>query len=129
MGKKDTVVLIADIKDTVSLHKILLNVRNDGVYPYCNLFMFIHTIFPDGRKIKDTVEYFLAKPTGEWKGNGFGSIWDHQELFKKNFIFPFKGKYTFKIVQGMRYDNEEKLPGILDVGIRIENQSKSEKKK
>jgi len=38
-------------------------------------------------------------------------------LLKRGFSFPMKGKYKFRIEQGMR---EPELKEITDVGIRIE---------
>jgi len=106
-----------DITDTISAYNFLLNLRNTEAYPYSNFYFFFHTYFPDGKIAKDTVQCVLADPTGKWFGSQAGDIIDNQILFKYKTQFPKAGKYYFEVEQGMR---EEKLPEILDVGLRIE---------
>ena len=94
-----------------------INVRNSEGYPYNNLFLYIKTIFPDGKLSTDTLECILADEKGKWLGSGMGDLYDNQIPFKKNVRFPEKGTYKFEIQQGMRNDI---LPLIMDVGLRIE---------
>ena len=107
----------ADISDTVSAHNIYINVRNAGGYQFSNLFIFFTTTTPSGKMEKDTVELTLADASGKWLGDGLGDIWDNRILFKNSFRFPEKGRYTFLLEQGMRFDV---IPQLMDVGIRIE---------
>ena len=115
------VKLEADITDTVTPHNIYINVRNAGSYAYSNLFLFMNTYRPDGKKARDTVELMLADERGQWLGDGMGDIWDNRILFKKDFKFPQTGKYRFELEQAMRINP---LPGIMDVGMRIERADK-----
>jgi gliding motility-associated lipoprotein GldH len=92
-------------------------VRNADGYPYGNLYLFVHSTFPDGRKITDTLECTLADANGKWLGDGAGDIYDNQILFKRNVRFRQSGTYIFELEQAMRL---EKLPLLMDVGIRIE---------
>lgn len=108
------------ITDTITPHNFYVNVRNSDGYPYSNIYIFINTVFPDGKSSRDTLECILADETGKWLGDGLGDIWDNQILFKKNVRFPLSGKYTFVMEQAMR---TEHLPLILDVGLRIEKQN------
>ncbi|MCG3167468.1 MAG: Gliding motility lipoprotein GldH [Bacteroidia bacterium] len=105
------------ISDTVSGNNVLINVRHAGYYPYSNLFLFINTTFPDGKTTRDTVECPLADEKGKWLGKGLGDLWDTQILFKRNVRFSQSGNYKFEFEQAMRI---EELPGIMDVGLRIE---------
>ncbi len=105
------------IKDTVAPHNVYINVRNSEGYPYSNLYLFIHSTFPDGKKYTDTLECTLADATGKWLGSGAGDIYDNQILYKRNVRFRQYGTYTFEIEQAMRL---EKLPLIMDAGMRIE---------
>jgi gliding motility-associated lipoprotein GldH len=108
-----------NIADTVARYDLYLNVRNDGVYPYSNLYLFINTTLPGGKIATDTVECQLADPDGKWRGSGFGSLKFNRFLFQKGMIFPRKGVYRFVLEQAMRV---KMLKGIRDVGIRIEKQ-------
>ncbi len=114
---EDTLKFAAQIDDTLSLHKLYLDVRHTTDYAYSNLFLFMDIEFPGGRLLRDTLECILAERDGTWKGQGFGHIKSKRFLFRDDVWFPDKGVYTFKVSQGMRY---EKLSGISDIGIRIE---------
>ncbi len=115
----EKIVCEVDVTDTVSPVAFYINVRHADGYPYSNLYMFIRTDFPNGKKAIDTLECPLADETGKWLGKGLGDIYDCQILFKKRTRFPISGKYKFTIEQAMRVD---KLPLIMDVGLRIEKQ-------
>lgn len=105
------------VEDTITPHNLYINVRNTGMYPLSNLYLFVTTIAPSGHTIKDTVQIILADEKGKWLGDGLGDIWDIQRLYKEQVRFAQKGKYIFEYEQAMRL---EKLPFILDVGLRVE---------
>ena len=106
-----------EVKDTMSSYDFYIDLRNEASYEFANIFMFVNTTFPSGKTAKDTVECILADKTGRWLGNGLGDIKDNHILFKENIRFPNAGTYSFEFEQGMR---DEKLNGIMDVGISIE---------
>ena len=111
-----------EIEDTLMPANMYINIRNSGAYPYSNLFLFVNTEFPDGHRIRDTVECILASKSG-WLGSGLGDIWDHQILFRRGIRFPMQGKYIISYEQAQRFGKVayiENLPFILDVGLRIE---------
>jgi gliding motility-associated lipoprotein GldH len=105
------------VEDTITPHNLYINIRNAGMYPVSNLYLFVTTIAPSGHTIKDTVQIILADERGNWLGKGLGDIWDNQQLYKEQVRFAQKGEYIFEYEQAMRL---EKLPFILDVGLRIE---------
>lgn len=104
------------IDDTIATHNFYINIRHGGNYQFSNIFMFINTRMPDGKFFRDTIECSLSADDGRWYGSGIGDIRDVRILFKKNLVFPFKGKYHFGIEQAMRMNP---LPYLFDVGIRI----------
>ncbi len=106
-----------DIKDPATAAHFYVNVRNADGYPYGNVFLFIKTVFPNGKFSSDTLECVLADENGKWLGTGVGDLYDNQIPFKRNVRFPQAGTYHFEIEQGMRMEN---VPLILDVGLRIE---------
>jgi len=105
------------IEDTSALHAFYLNVRQNESYRYGNLYIFLHTTFPNGTLTHDTIECVLAQPDGKWLGKTSGSYISNQILLNESLRFPLAGQYRFEIEQAMR---EEKLHGITDIGIRIE---------
>jgi gliding motility-associated lipoprotein GldH len=111
-----------DIDDTLSAHNFFINLRNTANYEYNNIFIFVHTTFPNGRKSIDTVECVLTDRAGRWLGSGNGFIRDNSIITNKILYnyqkkFPLKGKYRIDLEQAMRQDT---LPEIIDVGLRIE---------
>jgi gliding motility-associated lipoprotein GldH len=115
--KSDRIIRFdVDLEDTVSIHKFYLSLRHETSYRYANLFLFIHTTYPDGKEANDTVECILADPSGKWLGKGITNIRDYQVLLRRGLRFPQKGNYIFELEQAMR---EPELTGIIDIGLRI----------
>jgi gliding motility-associated lipoprotein GldH len=105
------------ITDTVNSNNVIFTIRNGASYPFRNIYLFVTTTSPDGKKITDTLQYNLADEKGKWYGRGFGDIHELNLPYKSNVYFPLKGTYEFKIQHGMRIEN---LKGVYDFGLRIE---------
>ena len=105
------------ITDTLTSNDVIFTIRNGSSYPFRNIFLFVSTTSPGGKKITDTLQYNLADEKGKWYGKGFGDIHELNLPYKTNVYFPLKGTYEFKIQHGMRI---EKLKGVYDFGLRIE---------
>lgn len=115
--QNNKVVFNVEIKDTIAWHNVYINVRNAGVYPFSNLFLFITTQSPTGITERDTVEITLADQSGKWLGDGIGDLWDNRKLFKRQVRFPMSGVYKIQMEQAMRISP---LPYIMDIGLRVE---------
>jgi gliding motility-associated lipoprotein GldH len=105
------------IKDTLNSNNVIFTIRNGSSFPFRNIFLFVTTTSPDGKKITDTLQYNLADEKGKWYGKGFGDIHELNLPYKSNVYFPLKGTYEFKIQHGMRVED---LRGVYDFGLRIE---------
>ncbi|MCX6279572.1 MAG: gliding motility lipoprotein GldH [Bacteroidetes bacterium] len=116
---KKPAVFDVEISELNRRYNIYLNVRNSPDYQYSNLFLFLTTSMPDGKKSRDTLELTLADYDGRWLGSGMGSVKFSRFLLKKGLQFTQKGKYRFELEQAMRVNE---LPGIRDIGMRIEKQ-------
>jgi len=113
----DKVAFTVDVTDTLSPFDFYINIRNSVDYDFSNVFFFLKTTFPDGRFSVDTVNIWLAKPSGEWLGSGFGKFRDNQILFKRHGRSSSVHFMRFEFEQAMR---RKTLSGIASVGIRIE---------
>lgn len=110
-------------KDTISEVNLILNIRHSSIYPFSNLWVFIHALSPSGATQVDTLETTLSQKDGKWIGDGLGGILDLQVPFKKVRLTE-SGTYSFEIEQAMRHGNLskiEQLPGVMEIGLRIEN--------
>jgi len=115
---KDNIVSFEFVlDDTLSRNQVYIKVRNTVDYPYSNLYLFTKVDFPDGRILKDTIEYEMTNAEGMWLGTGVSGIKNNLLYYKKDVVFYEKGKYTFSVQHGMRMDS---LVGIQNVGLRIE---------
>ncbi|UGU18298.1 gliding motility lipoprotein GldH [Sinomicrobium kalidii] len=115
--------------DTVQPYNMFIHLRNDESYKFSNLFLIVNLNFPDGRVIADTLEYEMARPDGEWLGQGITDLKESKLWYRENVVFPVSGDYTVSVKHAMREVGEVEgigeLEGITDVGIEI---TKPEKK-
>lgn len=104
------------VEDNSTPYNIILEIRNNNLYPYQNLWLFYNEELPIGPLVRDTIECLLADEYGKWYGHGISL---HQSSFpvRTAYIFPHKGQYTFSFRQGMRNDI---LRGIQEIGLRVE---------
>ena len=102
--------------DTLTEYDIHFNLRHDDSYPNANLYLFIEVTTPGGSYLRDTLNYQLATPQGEWYGRGFAGIWEVRMPYRLKMRFAQEGVYAFRLVQGMRYDP---LLGIRTVGMEV----------
>ena len=122
---KDAVVSFNfDSTDTIKPYNLFVNIRNTSKFKYSNLFLVVDINFPNGKTLKDTLEYLMAKPSGEFLGTGFTNVKANKLWFKEGFIFSESGDYVINIQQAMRKNGSvkgvENLEGITDVGFRVE---------
>ena len=110
--------------DSLQEYNMFINVRNDATYPFSNLFLIAELSFPNGDRVRDTLEYEMSKPDGQWLGTGHGSLKENKLWYKENVVFPLSGVYTLKLSHAMRKNGQVEgivdLEGITDVGYQIE---------
>lgn len=108
------------VADSSQSFNLFCNVRNSLDYPYARVF--VNWILSDSTGAvmeKDLAQHMLFdEKTGEPFGqSGLGDIYDHRILLKRDYRFPYRGKYKVSLEQYMRTDT---LSGILAVGVRLE---------
>jgi len=118
-NNQDKATFKVTITDILARYNFYFNLRNSSNYPYSNIYLFLKTVFPDGRIARDTIECQLADYDGKWLGSGISDVKFNRFLFQKGVRFPKKGQYIFEVEQAMRVKD---LKGISDIGIRIERQ-------
>ncbi|MBO7469851.1 MAG: gliding motility lipoprotein GldH [Bacteroidales bacterium] len=107
------------VDDTLTDYAFYLNIRHLENYRYSNLFIFMHTEFPNGNVTHDTIECTFARHDGRWISKGSGTFRSAKIMLNPALRFPLKGDYHFEIEQAMR---EKELKGISDIGICFEKQ-------
>ena len=104
------------IEDTDSQHDILIQLRHTTDYPMSNLYIFVEITGPSGQTLRDTINYILAEPSGEWVGKGNSHLRELRYMYREHTSFPEPGTYSISLEQAMR---EPRLP-VSDIGVRIE---------
>jgi len=115
--KNDEYFFNFEIKDITVPYNVSLQLRNNDMYPYQNIWMLYEESQSAEKTVKDTIEFLLADDFGKWKGNGI-SLYQNRIPVKNGYIFPDTGKYTISIRHGMR---DDKLKGIENIGLHIES--------
>ncbi|GAB4312215.1 MAG: gliding motility lipoprotein GldH [Bacteroidales bacterium] len=106
-----------EVEDTVSRYNVFIWFRHSVDYPFSNLYLFSDTHYPGGEVQRDTLQFILARKDGRWLGSGYGSFKSIEYPVAFDRQFPHKGSYEIVLWQAMRLDP---LPGVRDVGLRIE---------
>ncbi|BAO75634.1 gliding motility lipoprotein GldH [Winogradskyella sp. PG-2] len=117
--------------DTINNYDLHLQIRNTNDYKFSNLFLIVELNYPNGKAVKDTLEYKMAAPNGELLGAGFSDLKENKlwyRGFKTPFQFKEQGDYIVNIQHAMRKNGDVNgivnLEGITDVGFRVEQAKK-----
>lgn len=108
-----------EIVDTAKVYNILLGLDHSVDYPYQNLYLKIHTLFPTGKRLEQQVSFELADKYGQWYGDCGSDNCELQVDLQRNAYFNAVGKHTITVEQFMRHDPIE---GINGVSLSIEDQ-------
>ena len=123
--KEDTISFTFESPDTLKTYNMFLNLRNNNLYEFSNLFLIVRLNTPSNNTIVDTLEYEMAYPNGEWMGTGFSDLKENKLWYKEAFRFKEKGMYQINIQHAMRKNGSIKgvdyLKGITEIGIRLED--------
>ena len=77
--------------DSTQTYNLFINIRNDDTFAFSNLFLITEMEYPSGNTVKDTLEYRMAEPNGEWLGKGMGSVKENKLWYKEKIDFPNSG--------------------------------------
>ncbi|MEL6867552.1 MAG: gliding motility lipoprotein GldH [Bacteroidota bacterium] len=114
------------ISDTNRIYNLYLDVEHDNSYPFQNMYIKIHTAFPDGQRPAQQVSINMADKVGQWYGNCGSTRCELRVPIQTGAFFNQAGDYQVTIEQFMRRDP---LPGIKTLSFRIEDtgQQRNEK--
>ena len=99
---KDSLVVNFQVSDDGRARQLSFFFRNNLEYPYRNIFLFVELSYENQIILKDTVEYYITNPYGQWLGSGFGKNRDNYFLFKDQLILEKSGNYSLLVNHGMR---------------------------
>ena len=106
------------ISDTVSTYNVFLVIRHTNQYAYRNLWLNVGVKQPADTAFKYQPFNVQLAANDRWLGNGMDDIFENRQLlFPQPVKFSRVGDVTFSLQHTMR---QNPLPGVLQVGIRIE---------
>lgn len=125
---KDTIISFNfNPADSINNYNLFINLRNTNEYKYSNLFLIVEMDFPNGKILKDTLEYKMADPSGKLLGTGFTDVKENKLWYKgynDPFVFNESGEYRIQVQHAMRKNGQvygiDNLEGITDIGFRVE---------
>ena len=109
------------ITDTATVYLVGLNVRYTLNYPMQNLYVFLHTTFPNNMQTSDTISVNLFSKDGTPFGSG-NRIKELDVPIAK-IRFPQRGQYHIQMEQGMR---KNELEGVVSMGFYVLKKSGAE---
>jgi gliding motility-associated lipoprotein GldH len=107
---------VIDIKEADKNYAFTLTLRTTTDYKYSDLWIYMNTISPDGKKAREPFKICITNPDGTWIGVKTGTIVENQFKFGKSKL-PLKGTYTFILEQGI---TESKIDQVLDIGLNVQ---------
>ncbi|MCB0650739.1 MAG: gliding motility lipoprotein GldH [Saprospiraceae bacterium] len=114
---QDTLDFTFDIEDTTSIYNLYLKIEHDKDYAFQNLYTKVHTKFPGGERIAETLSLELADKAGGWQGNCSKKSYQLSIPIQKNAFFNATGAYKITLEQFMRTDP---VKGLHKIGFMLE---------
>lgn len=102
---KDSLAIFdVSLMDTSEVLTIGLTLRHGKKFAYSNVWLFISVEDESGVSVRDTLEFFVAQPNGNWLGKKKKDGYEVSAIYKQGVRMKHLGFYRFSIGQGMRED-------------------------
>ena len=110
------------IEKTDALYNLYLEFVHADTFATQNIYVQLHTRFPDGKTLKKTISFDLFDEKGAPKGDCSGGKCADRILIQQDAFFETPGEYRIVVEQ---YTRTERLPGIYGVGLMVEKTEKT----
>lgn len=102
---KDSLAIFdVSVMDTSEVLTMGLTLQHGKKYAYSNVWLFISVADEAGVVVRDTLEFFVARPNGNWLGKKKKNGYEVSAIYKQGVRMKHLGFYRFSIGQGMRED-------------------------
>ena len=112
----DTIDYSFEIEDTTQTYDLMMDISHGIDYPFQNIYLSIHTIFPNGKRTQQTVPVDFCDKTGQWYGKCKGQKCLLLVVLQEKAKFSQSGRYQLKFEQFMR---EEPVKHVYEIGFKI----------
>jgi gliding motility-associated lipoprotein GldH len=114
---RDTVDFAFEIRDTTSLYNLYFQLGAVDSFPNENVYLRLHTRFPDGRRTAMLRSFDLSDATGKPLGDCSGHVCQQKVMLQERAFFNLPGQYVITVEQ---FSRQELLHGIQSVGLAVE---------
>ena len=119
--QSDSLSYQVDITDTTKRYNLGMTLHHNADYTYQNIYIMIHTTFPDWKRFSKQVNIDIADKSGKWYSDCSGDDCMVEIDIQREAIFNQAGKYVFTIEQ---FTRDVQLENIESLGFYIENTGK-----
>ncbi|MCB9344200.1 MAG: gliding motility lipoprotein GldH [Lewinellaceae bacterium] len=120
---QDTLNYTISVGDTSQLYNLYVAFEHADTFRYQNIYLKLHTLFPDGSRTSRLRSFDLYDIEGKSKGECSGHTCEVKSLLQDNLYFNQIGDYTITLEQ---FTRSNPLLGVNSVAILME---KAEKKR
>lgn len=113
----DSLVFEFEATDTAGRFDLLLDLAHADTFGNQNLYIRIHTYFPDGKSDTRSVSLELADKAGYWFGRCRSGNCSLQLVLQEAAVFQQAGTYRFVIEQ---YTRVNPLPGVKSLSLAVQ---------
>lgn len=118
----DSMRFEAEIPDTSQVYDLWLGLDHSPEFEWQNLYIQVHTIFPDGRRLSSPLSLELANQGGVWQSDCNKKRCRFRVPIQEGAWFQQAGKYVFTIEQYMR---SSPIEGVQRLSFQIINTGKT----
>lgn len=117
----DTLNFSFTVTDTSQLYNLHLTFEYADTFPNQNLYLKLHTLFPDGKRLQKLKSFEFYDGGGRSLGKCSGHTCRLPVMLQENAFFKLPGTYVITIEQ---FGRRDALKGIKTVALRVEKKGK-----
>lgn len=105
------------INDSLQIYNLHLVVEHTDDFPFENLYVRLHTIFPDGNRLSEVVSLQLSDDVDRWLGSRRGDTYQLDIPIQQGAYFNQVGAYQLVVEQ---FSRREQLSGVQAITFALE---------
>ncbi len=121
---RDTVDFKFTVSDTAARYKMSLLFQHSDTFPNQNIYLRLHTLFPDGKRITSVRSFDLFDAQGNALGKKSGHLYENASILQEVTHFNAPGEYVLTLEQ---FGRKDPMQGIASVGLVVEQYKKEGK--
>lgn len=122
----DTLNFSFSVTDTTLLYNLVMRFEYADTFPEQNVYLKLHTLFPDGKRLRKMKSFEFFDAGGQSLGRCSGHTCSISTMLQENAFFKLPGTYVITVEQ---FGRRDPLRGVKSVGLRVEKTGKTREKK